>query len=114
MVEHAVSAQAGELIVNRLRCDTDVAGDLAIGHAPDGFRQQRCHHVGALKPVCNMECLGAEVSVAGVALETLYTVGALSAREETGLLKAPAGRYRIVKPAVAVGAMGWCELRGCV
>jgi hypothetical protein len=57
-----------------------------------------------------MERLGAEVSVAGVALETLYTVGALAAGEETGLFVAPAGRYRIVKPAVAVGAMGRCEL----
>jgi hypothetical protein len=59
-----------------------------------------------------MERLGTEASVAGVALVTLYTVGALAAEKETGLFETPVGRYPIVKPAVAVGAMGWRELAG--
>ena len=107
-------AEAGELVIDRFGRDPDVPGDLAVGHAADGFCQQRAHHVGALKPVRYMEGLGAEVSKARLALVTLYTVRALLAEEETGFFVTPSGRYRVVKPAVAVGTMRGCELSRCV
>ncbi len=56
-----------------------------------------------------MESLGGEVSVARIALVTLYTVGTLLADEKTGLLVAPAGGYRVMIPAVAIGTVRGCE-----
>ena len=56
-----------------------------------------------------MEGLGAEVSPARQAVVTLYALGVAIAREESGLLVAPASCYGPVESTLVVRAVRWSE-----
>ncbi|MEJ2721077.1 MAG: hypothetical protein P8181_08025 [bacterium] len=89
MKEHTVPAEPGEAIIDRLGRDTEVTGNLPVGHPPDGLHEDADVEVRAFLPVGRRERLRAEASVTGFALETLDTVGRMVTREESRPFEPP-------------------------
>lgn len=72
--EKAMAAQAGDVPIDGLGRNHQIACDLSVGHPSGGFHDDLGVQFGELLPVGSGECLGAEASIAGFASKPLDTV----------------------------------------
>jgi hypothetical protein len=89
-----------------LRTDIQISGDLAVGHATDGFHENLGIKVGPLLPVGRTEGLSTEGALAVFAEKPGDTVGVAEGRVVADLLEGRAAGELCVVYAVRIGAVG--------
>ena len=84
-----MASKTGQVTIDGVWGDVQIAGNLAVGHAAEGFHEDQAIEVWFFLPVGCAEGLSTEVAVAVQACEPLYAVGWLLAFEESCFFERP-------------------------
>ncbi|MFT5233802.1 MAG: hypothetical protein ACI9UQ_001843 [Candidatus Krumholzibacteriia bacterium] len=109
MKQHAVTAKTSDMAIDSLGTDIDITGNLATGHASDGFHEDELVEIRALLPVRSGKSLGAEGAIAGLAYKPLDTSWRELSTEGANLFIAPTRGYIVVVLTITIGTMRWNE-----
>ena len=112
--QHAVSGEFAQVAIYSFRGDSQIPGDLSVGHTSGRFGEELGIDVRTLLPVGRAESLTTEGSFTVSARKSLDSVWWLLAVEEADLFEGPDFVRCVVMYAVRVGALGWGPRSGGV
>ena len=85
-----MASKTGQVTIDGIWRDVQITGNLAIGHAAEGFHEDQAIEVWHFLPVGCAEGLSTEVAVAVQAGKALDAVGWLLAFKKPGFFERPA------------------------
>jgi len=108
--QEAVPAEAGDVPVDGLGADLEIARYLAGSHASGDLGDELGIEVGEFLPVGSGESLGAEGASTGFACEPLDTERGLESPEGSDLLVVPVGGVSVVETTIMYHPLsGWFD-----